>query len=223
MPLSPPSPRTVPTRPKQRRSGRPAQDSLAQRRSELLDAALAEFIATGFQAATIEGIARRAGVSKATIYRHYTDKQELLKEVALHGIGDMHRELLRLVDDTRPHQDVLRDFAYWCYDHWFVHNNIELYRIMICEAPRLPGMGALMFDMSGRMGFDPLIGFLDQLVARGVLAIPDTRQAAAEFITLVTGGVRFLMLPMQPSHEDRERRAHDAVNLFLHGYQREPG
>jgi AcrR family transcriptional regulator len=45
----------------------------------LLDAALDEFIAKGFDAARIEDIARRAGLSKGAVYLYFRSKQDILR------------------------------------------------------------------------------------------------------------------------------------------------
>ena len=49
------------------------------RPEEILDAALAEFTERGFDAARIEDVARRAGISKGGIYLYFESKQALLK------------------------------------------------------------------------------------------------------------------------------------------------
>jgi AcrR family transcriptional regulator len=48
-----------------------------QRRTAILAAALAMFADRGFHAASIDDIARAAGISKALIYEHFSSKQEL--------------------------------------------------------------------------------------------------------------------------------------------------
>jgi len=57
-------------------SGRPA-DTV----SALVDAAVGEVAATGFDGLTIRGVARRAGVSPATAYTYFASKEHLLTEV----------------------------------------------------------------------------------------------------------------------------------------------
>src|SRR3954466_13260928 len=52
-----------------------------ERPSQILDAALDEFAARGMAAARLEDIARRAGVSKATIYLYFPNKEALFREV----------------------------------------------------------------------------------------------------------------------------------------------
>jgi len=51
------------------------------RPQELLDAALALFVEKGFAATRTEEVARRAGVSKGTLYLYYPSKAELFKAV----------------------------------------------------------------------------------------------------------------------------------------------
>jgi TetR/AcrR family transcriptional regulator len=53
----------------------------AERPDELLDAALSLFVEKGYAATRIDEVARRAGVSKGTLYLYYASKEELLKEV----------------------------------------------------------------------------------------------------------------------------------------------
>lgn len=49
------------------------------RPEEILDAALEEFTARGFDAARMEDIAKRAGLSKAGVYLYFESKEALLK------------------------------------------------------------------------------------------------------------------------------------------------
>ncbi|MFC9419874.1 TetR/AcrR family transcriptional regulator [Bacillus mobilis] len=53
-----------------------------QRRSEIFDATIDVLLDDGYENATIEAIAQRAGASKATLYRHWTDKPTLVLLVA---------------------------------------------------------------------------------------------------------------------------------------------
>src|SRR5947199_8256093 len=57
------------------------------RPQEILDAALAEFAAKGFAAARMDDVARRAGVTKGTIYLYFPSKDELFKSLVREAIG----------------------------------------------------------------------------------------------------------------------------------------
>src|SRR5262245_52408633 len=61
-------------------NARPDRRSRRERetRERILDAAITCFLERGFQATTIDEIAERADVARATVFNHYAEKQELL-------------------------------------------------------------------------------------------------------------------------------------------------
>ena len=59
----------------ERRAGRPRS---AEADRAILDAAIELFIELGWDALTVEGVAARAGVGKATVYRRYATKLDLV-------------------------------------------------------------------------------------------------------------------------------------------------
>jgi AcrR family transcriptional regulator len=78
-------------------SARPADAGPRQRRKEarpleLLEAALALFVEKGFAATRTEEVARRAGVSKGTLYLYYPSKEELFKAVVRHNLSSLIAE-----------------------------------------------------------------------------------------------------------------------------------
>ena len=60
-----------------------------ERRTEILDAALAVFSERGYHDASIDEIAGEAGVSKALIYEHFSSKQELYGELIARNARDL--------------------------------------------------------------------------------------------------------------------------------------
>ena len=66
-----------------RRRGRPRR---AAARPEIIGATLELLAERGFQAATMDAIAERAGVGKNTIYRRWASKEELVAD-AVHGLS----------------------------------------------------------------------------------------------------------------------------------------
>jgi AcrR family transcriptional regulator len=60
-----------------------------ERRTGILDAALAVFSESGYHEASIDEIAGEAGVSKALIYEHFSSKQELYGELIARNARDL--------------------------------------------------------------------------------------------------------------------------------------
>jgi AcrR family transcriptional regulator len=61
---------------------RPRAARYGEQRMQILQAAAEVFARRGYTAATLNDIAQASGVSKATLYHYFTDKQQLLFDVA---------------------------------------------------------------------------------------------------------------------------------------------
>ncbi|MCU6496219.1 TetR/AcrR family transcriptional regulator [Rugamonas sp. A1-17] len=66
------------------------------RPQELLAAALDQFVERGYAGTRLEDVARRAGVSKGTLYLYFANKEELFKAVVreniVHAIGEAEQD-----------------------------------------------------------------------------------------------------------------------------------
>ena len=60
----------------------------ATTRAALLEGALHEFSAFGYRRSSMESVARRAGVSRATLYLHWSGKEELFRAL----VEQLHEE-----------------------------------------------------------------------------------------------------------------------------------
>ena len=65
------------------------------RRSQILDAAREAFAKHGLAGTTVDGIAKRAGLAKGTVYLYYRSKDDILRQV-------LDEDLAELRDDTVP-------------------------------------------------------------------------------------------------------------------------
>jgi AcrR family transcriptional regulator len=105
----------------QRRPGRPRSEARSQ---EILDATLEALVQEGFGAMTMEGIAARAGAGKATLYRRWPSKAELVAdavqqhvcaEVPIVDTGDVRRDVctfLRAMQESVSGLDGALFFAF---------------------------------------------------------------------------------------------------------------
>src|SRR5262245_7466819 len=93
------------------RRGRPRQLEESERRRRLIDAAEHVFVTRGYGAASMDEIARRAGMSKKTIYRLYAAKEDLFAAL-IASRRDALAALIENVDDDEAHRpdDVLGRF-----------------------------------------------------------------------------------------------------------------
>jgi AcrR family transcriptional regulator len=71
--------------------------SASARRDQLLDVTTDLVARAGFHSASIEAIARRAGITRAVVYQHFGDLQALLEEVIER---ETHRALVQVSETT---------------------------------------------------------------------------------------------------------------------------
>jgi AcrR family transcriptional regulator len=198
---------------------RPAKDA-PSKRDAILDAAWDVVLRRGYGRASMDEIAAVAGVSKRTVYDHFAGKERLFGAI----VERRRDEMLRIVDggvfDERDPERSLGDFAAAHLSMAMSRPVLELYRVVLAEAPRLPAPARIM----GQVGLDRLIArlaaFLDKLMRGGVLRRDDPVRTAEAFIGLVAGipTTRGLMrLPAPRTARELEAHARFAVALFLRG------
>jgi TetR/AcrR family transcriptional regulator len=81
---------------KRRRARASAPALSADARTRILDAALAEFVARGFEAASTNTIAREAGVAKGLVFHHFGSKADLYLAVHEHVAARVGAQVLEV-------------------------------------------------------------------------------------------------------------------------------
>jgi AcrR family transcriptional regulator len=164
--------------------GRPRR---ASARKAIVDATLELLAERGFQAATIEAVAERAGVGRNTIYRRWPSKEELivdaLQELAVDldadGDGDVYPLLLEWV----------RDFARVFGDPLYG----RILPVVLGELQRNPAFAHVYSERLVRPRYEALVGVLGRAVERGELR----RDAdVAQIVDLLAGAPFVRMLPL---------------------------
>ena len=72
----------------------------AETKAALIDAADELFVERGFQAASAEAIASRAGYTRGAFYSNFSSKEELFAELLQRRVYDLYREMARETTDA---------------------------------------------------------------------------------------------------------------------------
>ena len=194
--------------------------SKAAAASRLLDAAAAEFIAKGFDAALVDTIARNAGISKKTIYRCIASKEELFAAVVEALFATVAVAPIRAQDGRRPIEDRLRELLHAFARLAFSRDGIGAYRLVLTEAARFPAIGRAYIDALGHHWKAALTSCLQQAADAGTIRLADPATASALLIAMV------LAEPMRdaalglidpPGGEQVDRMIDAALALFFDG------
>jgi len=78
---------------------------------EILDAAREVFEEYGARRANVDDVARKAGISRSTLYRRFPNKEALLAAVIERETGEFFDELDRIAADLPPQEAVIECFV----------------------------------------------------------------------------------------------------------------
>jgi TetR/AcrR family acrAB operon transcriptional repressor len=113
-------------------SARPARQENGRR--DLMDIAIDCFARFGYQATSVDRIAKAAGVTKGALYYHFKDKEDLLFEAVRTRVSQFER---RVAGDLGPIQDAptaLHALARVCLDHATKSNHRRFIVTLMVEA-----------------------------------------------------------------------------------------
>lgn len=210
MPDLPPA-RTGPGRPKD-----PAK------RAAILTAARGLFFSNGVEGVGMEEIARRAKVSKMTVYGHFRDKAAILSAIVGAEARRMTSALDQMPGDPRNLEQRLIAFGTALLTFLTSPEMLAFERLLMAQAARHPDLARAMIEAEPRFGHQKLAEHLAEATARGQLAIAAPTTAAEQLTSLWKG---FLYLECQlgvrptPSSAEIERHVREGVAMFMRSYR----
>jgi AcrR family transcriptional regulator len=185
----------------------------------ILDAASDALFEKGL-AAPLDEIARRAGVSKQTIYNHYGSKAELVRALIDRRAKLITSSLETPLAEAFPNE-ALVGYARALLETVKLERVVALTRLLIASAPAMPELARSAFDASVRSGRGRLVDFLARESRAGRLAVADANEAAGFFAGMVISHHQLQALyglPSDLSPERIDRIAREAARRFLRAY-----
>jgi AcrR family transcriptional regulator len=205
-----------------RRGGRPPRLQAEQIREQILDIATPLFLTGGYGVTSIEEVAKRARMSKRTVYSRFRDKAELFGAV-------VHR----LVERMRPPsatteqffeggslEAILRRLAQLILRAALSPAALALHRVIVAEATRFPELAeAVNQEGTRREAIRRIAALLEGEALSSGLSLTNAEFAAEQFLHMLVAGPqrRALGLGAPMTDAELDAWARDAVDLFLKG------
>lgn len=189
---------------------------------QVLDGAREIFLRDGFEGASVDEIARAAGVSKATLYSYFPDKRLLFSEVARIECNRQAEEALDVIGTGAPIEVVLHEAANRIVRFFLSEFGRQVFRICVSESYRFPELGRRFYESGPQLVRERMTKVLTPYVEQGILKIDDMDLAANQFGELCKADlfVRNLCGVCNDFHEsDIDRVVNGAVEMFLARYR----
>jgi len=195
----------------------------AVKRRQILAGARLAFGALGYERASVDLVASRAGVGKATVYNHFGDKKALFAACYSEDADEIREELRRSLQAVggdpvlamrRVGEKLLRILASPAF--------VSLHRHAVAEADRFPEVGETFFARGPMVVYGAIAGWLKRWEELGVLRLDDPRAAAIQFVLLCQGDLvvraQLGVLPL-PSPAEVRATVRRAIRTFLAAYR----
>jgi AcrR family transcriptional regulator len=206
------------------KTGEPLADDGVKRR-QVLEGAREVFMSAGFDAGSMNDIARAAGVSKGTLYAYFESKVALFEALIREDRAQQpERNTMFPADEPDPAK-ALAIYGRALVAHVTGSDALTQARVVAFAAAKFPRLGQTFYEAGPLFGVLKLKDRLDVYVAAGTLAIDDTMLAARQFVDLCLGDIlkRLLfMVVTSLSQEEIGLIVDSAVRMFMKAYAAPP-
>ena len=153
------------------------------RPQELLAAAIDLFVERGFAATRLEDVARRAGVSKGTLYLYYANKEDLFKAVVRESIVPVIGDAELSVAEFDGHSaDLLRDVILTWWRRIGRTKASGISKLIMAEADNFPELARFYQEEVINRGTRMISSMLERGVQRGEFRSVNIPQATQVLI-----------------------------------------
>lgn len=188
---------------------------------QVLEGARKIFMTDGFEGASVDDIAREAGVSKATLYSYFPDKRLLFMEVAKTECVRQADMAMESIDMSEPVAKVLTTAAWRMVEFFTSDFGQRVFRLCVAESDRFPELGREFYESGPAMVRAKLIEFMKVGISRGELQIEDLSLAADQFSELCKADLFPRMVFSIDKEFDapaKERIVKGAITTFMARY-----
>ena len=184
-------------------------------RERVLRAAAEAFLQRGYHA-SVDDIARRAGVAKQTVYHHFPSKDRLFQAAA----GDLAKHVVvELEAAPRDVRAALVGFARAYRKRALGAEGLAMFRTLTAEVPRFPDLARAVYQGGAGEMVRRLAVFLHAAMAAGQLRRDDPQFAAELLLSMLAGQERVRRLYGLNGAEAESRRVPRIVDCFLRAYR----
>ena len=196
------------------------------RPEELVAAAIELFVEQGFAATNLKDVAKRAGVSKGTVYLYFKSKEDLLLEAVRSSVVP----IMDFVDDEElasdePASQLLERLVRRWMEEFDARGVSGVPKLVMAEAGNFPGLAQQYVDLVVRRTRRLFSRVLKRGIEHGEFRPLDVGQAVQLLVAPLAYAHlhRHSLGPFDPGGLDQDTYLDVHLDLFLRGVRAQPG
>ncbi|CAM3439087.1 HTH tetR-type domain-containing protein [Bordetella sputigena] len=197
----------------------PRAKVMARKRAAIVAAAEQAFVRDGYTGSGMESIAREAGVSIMTLYRHARTKDDLFAAVMESACHPVDMEESARIEEAmkKPLADILLFIGVMFQERIRGAKTVNLLRVVMTEIRRFPHLGELAYNGLINAHVERLDAFLSTCDETSRLPVKRRRKICHDFFDRLVGldDYRVLLGLAAPSAQDTRRRAELAARELI--------
>ena len=187
---------------------------------EVLDVATEYFLQHGYRGASINAMARSSGISKESIYRYFSSKQQLFEAVIGRELIEYRRNLHRL-DTTLRSMDLraaLITVSEAILAIITTERTLALRRLIFDEATRSPEVGQHYYKIGAGQAYTVLESVLETHAHESDFDVPTLARHFAAMLCWRMTLERQCAVRTQPTHEEIVQLSASVVDDFMKAF-----
>jgi len=202
--------------------GRPKDVS---KRDSIVRAASVLFFTHGYELTSMNAVAKKADVSKLTIYSHFANKDELFKEVVRERCDKRAMPATFMAQINEPVEKALLYIGTLMVNLIFSPDSIRLQRIIQAEAVRHPNVVRIFYEAGPQRVRTAFSALLTEWTRQKQLDVPDIPLATEQFFSVLKGEIlmkTLMLLAPPPNAFQTKKHVYATVAFFLAAYRFKP-
>ncbi len=187
-----------------------------QTRTRILQTAQKLFARYGYDGTTIRDLAKKAGVAKGTLFRHFTNKKAILIELATQGWVEILTDLLTELSEMSSYKAVAQVMRKRMLS---MSHNTDMMKICFCEAQFHPELQERIQSGAIAKMTDVAEAFFATAMERGVYRRMNPKVVAQVFLGMfaIAGFSQKTLLEPDASPQAMQEMAEGLADIFLNG------
>jgi TetR/AcrR family transcriptional repressor of mexJK operon len=191
------------------------------KRAAILAAAKRLFLAGGYATVSMDTVAREAGVSKATLYAHFTGKEALFSAIVAEGCTAIAAQAEQVASHAPSTGGALREVGRLWMRFLLHPDSMAIHRTVIAECARFPDLARAFYEAGPATGRAWLARWMAEEQRQGRLRADAAPEIAADHLMGLLRGDLYLRTVLGgPVPDERAVQAviDQAVEVFLRAY-----